>query len=110
MPLPDTMSKSEAEQIIRELAELCWPIVNAWHADLRCEERGVTARDVQRTLRHGSLLADPVFDQAHRNWTVNVHADLEDFQLRVGVAIDWDPAKKSMILRAMTVIPSDYED
>src|SRR6476620_2663228 len=83
-----TLNRQDAQELVRELADMSWPVHFKKHAIYRSETRNVTQAEVHRALLKGSVVEDPYWDGEYLDWKVHVEATLDDVLIKVHIAID----------------------
>ena len=106
MALPPTLNRHEAQELVRDLADLSWPVLFTTHAEYRSETRHVDQSEVLRVLMRGTVVTDPIWDSNFMSWKVDVEAELDEVYIKVHAAIDEERPGK-MILVVLTVVAND---
>lgn len=107
MALPETLTCKEAEVLVRELADLSWPVQFKKHLESRTQSRDVELSEVWLVLRRGSVTSDPRWDDEYRDWKVDIEMTQDDVYLRLHVAIDEERPGGHLVLHVLTVIARD---
>jgi len=102
MAFPDPFTPQDAQDLVRELADLSHPVNFTDHFFDRADLRDVDPRDVLRALCKGIVTAGPTWDADYRDWNVTLEGSSAGLSLRVELAISED--KKYFAADVKTVI------
>ncbi|MEM6649324.1 MAG: DUF4258 domain-containing protein [Pseudomonadota bacterium] len=96
---PENLSKPVAKAKVREITQNSSCVLFTSHALERMKQRDVTTRHVMNVLRKGHIYDDPIWNNKHQNWSVNILQRTAGAEIEIVAAIDW-PSK----LMVVTVI------
>jgi len=99
--LPKTLSRTEAEKLVRGVLEDSSNIVWRNHVYQRMQERYVTDMQVLQVLKSGTCVNEPEWTN-ERNWKVTLEADTAGDLIRVGAVLDVD--RMGFLIIVITVI------